>query len=126
MPKGLPFFIIVWIIGMILGSTYDYNNTTATWGGSGTGSYSENPQETMTNLTNANQAQQQLPLTGPISYIVPLINFFGSWFKIITLQFSFLQGYQLFQWLFGAIGVMGLVSTFTLIYGVVRGNITFG
>lgn len=126
MPKGLPFFIIVWIIGMILGSTYDGNSTSATWGGLGTGSYSENPQDTMKNLTNANQASQQLAPTGPISYIAPLVSFFQSWFKVIMLQFDFVKPYPMFQWIFSAIGAMGLVATFTLIYGIIRGNITFG
>jgi hypothetical protein len=127
MPKGLPFFIIVWLIGIVLGSTYDgASSTNGAWGGTGSGYYSENPRDTMTNLTNANQATQQVTQTGPISYLVPLANFFSSWFRVITLQFSFLQPYPWIQWLFSAIGAMGLISTFTLIYGLIRGNITFG
>jgi hypothetical protein len=126
MPKGLPFFIIVWIIGIILGSTYDGNNTSATWAGTGSGSYSENPQTTMNNLMDASQATQKLPLIGALSFVVPAANFFMSLFKIVTWQFSFLSPYPFIALLFFGFGVMGLASLILLIFNLVRGNIAWG
>jgi len=126
MPKGLPFFIIVWIIGIILGSTYDYNNSPTTWAGSGTGGYAENPQTTMNNLGQANQATQQLPLVGPVSFIVAGANFFMSLFKILTWQFSFVQNFAIVSWILTAFGVMGLASLVILLFSLIRGNVSWG
>lgn len=126
MPKGLPFFIIVWIIGIFLGSTYDGYNTPTTWAGSGSGGYSENPQDTMGNLQNANQVAQKVPTIGDLSFIGVAIKWFASIFNVLTWRFTFVRPYPFFQWLLTAFGVMGLASFIWLLYNLVRGVISWG
>ncbi len=127
MPKGLPFFLIVWFIGMILGWTYDGFNTPATWGGTGSGGLvGTTPQDLMGGLMNGNVASQKLPLIGDVSFVVASAGFFLSLFKIIFWQFSFIQGFPIVAWIFAFFGVMCFWAMCSYLLSMIRGNVTWG
>ncbi len=117
--KWVALFIFVWVIGTWLGWTYD---GAASWGGGTT----ENASTTMTNIMSANVASQRLASVGIVSFLVSAGQFLFSLYMILTWQFSFVKPYPMVQWIFFAFGAMGLVSLFMMLYGMVRGNISWG
>lgn len=97
------------------------------WAGSGTGGYAESPVTTLQYLLNASNAVQRLPLLGNIPLPVPNGQYFTTAFKVLTWQFSFLEGADMFYWIFMApFCIMGVLSMLLLVYGILTGNVTVG
>jgi hypothetical protein len=121
----LALFIFVWLIGAFLGSTFDYHHTTATWAGTGTGGYTDTPITTLQYLMNISNAVQRFPVLGGIPLPVPNTEYFSTMYKVVTWQWSFLEGYSMFYWLFCApFAMMGVLSLILLVYGIITGNLT--
>ncbi len=96
------------------------------WAGSGGGGgYSQAPLTTLEYLTNVNNAMQRLELLGGIPFPVPNTEYFNTIFKVITWQWSFMDGYGMFYWIVCAPFIMmGVLSMILLVYGVLTGNLT--
>ena len=121
----LAMFLFVWLVGAFLGSTYDYHNTDETWAGTGTGGYEQSPITTLDYLMNISNVVQQNKIIGGISIPMPNGKYFDTAFKVATWRWSFLDGYEMFYWIFCApFAIMGIMSIFLLSYGVLTGNIS--
>ncbi|KKN79352.1 hypothetical protein LCGC14_0341340 [marine sediment metagenome] len=110
------------------GAGHNYTmQPTPGWAGSGTGGYSQSPVTTLEYLLNVSNAVQRLPLLGNVPLPVPNGEYFKTAFKVLTWQWSFLDGYDMFYWIFLApFCIMGVLSMILLVYGVITGNVTFG
>ena len=131
-PGWLALALFVWAIGIFLGSTYDNQNTSATWAGSGTGSGQVAPSETLQNMGQGTEATQQNAIAGVIK-IVFNGNFWESVYRIVFWHFSFMYDTSgnfvggMFYWIFMFPFVaMGLLSILILGWSILRGNISFG
>lgn len=123
----LALFVFVWIVGALLGSTFEYQHTEATWAGTGTGGYSQSPITTLEYLTNISNAVMSLPVLGGIPLPIPNPEYFSAIYKVLTWDFAFLHGYELFKWIFiYPFVIMGVLSLILLVYGVITGNLTIG
>lgn len=101
--------------------------TSPGWAGSGGGGYAQSPITTLEYLTDISNAFQRLPLLGNIPIPIPSGEYFNSIFKVITWQWSFMDGYAMFYWIFCAPFVMmGILSMILLVYGLITGNINMG
>lgn len=97
------------------------------WAGSGGGGYQESPVTTLEYLINISNAVQRLPLLGNIPLPIPNGEYFKAAFKVITWQWSFLDGYEMIYWIFCApFVIMGVLSMILLVYGIITGNLTLG
>lgn len=97
------------------------------WAGTGSGGYNESPITTLEYLTNISNAFQKLPILGNIPVPVPNPEYFKSAYKVVTWQWSFMDGYPMFYWIFLAPFVcMGVLSMLLLVYGIISGNLTLG
>ncbi len=129
-------FMFVWIIGIILGSTYDGYGSggpgVADWAlgstAAGTGGYATSPVNVLTYLIKAVSAGQILELLGAIKFVVMNPDFWFGMFKMITWQFSFWMGdYVIFYVIFGLPFVLlGVGSAFLFVMNAIRGNVTWG
>jgi len=121
----LAMFIFVWLIGAFLGSTYDYHHTDEYWAGTGTGGYEQSPITTLSYLMNVKNAFQNNEILGVIPMPMPNGEYFNTAYKVATWQWSFLDGYEMFYWVFCApFAIMGLMSLVLLAYGFLTGNIS--
>jgi hypothetical protein len=97
------------------------------WAGTGSGGYSESPVTTLEYLTNLSNAFQRLPLLGNIPLPIPNGEYFKAAYKVVTWQWSFMDGYEMIYWIFFApFVVMGVLSMILLVYGIISGNLTLG
>jgi len=126
----LAFFLMVWIIGAFLGSTFEYH-TSATWAGNstGTGGYDQSPVTTLEFLMNINNATQRTEVLGVIPMITPNEEYFASIFRVISWQFSFLYdtngnlAYGLVYYIvFLPFVLAGIIALVLLVYGILTGN----
>lgn len=134
-PKLIAIVAVIWIFGVILGGTFNYSNTEASWTGNsndansvlhnGAGQISD-----VQYLLNYKNAVQTIDVLGVIPLPVPNANYFKVMFSILFLRFSFLvtNPYGEFFWYFfllpiALIGVVGAIMTFL---ALVRGNISWG
>ena len=100
--------------------------TSPGWAGTGTGGYTQAPVTTMEYLTNVKNAFQTLSVLGNIPIPVPNSEYFGTMFKVLTWQWSFMQGYEIFYWIFlSPFVIAGIFSLILLGYSVLVGNLTF-
>lgn len=96
------------------------------WAGTGSGGYAQSPITTMEYLTRVSNAGQRIELLGAVPFIVPNVEYFSTAFKVLTWQWSFMEGYGMFYWIFcGPFIVMGVLSMILLVYGVLTGNLSF-
>ena len=94
------------------------------WAGTGSGGYDQSPTSTLKFLTNISNAFQKLPVLGNVPLPVPNPEYFKSAFKVVTWQWSFLDGYAMFYWIFCVpFVVMGVLSMILLVYGIISGNL---
>lgn len=97
--------------------------TSLAWEGSSEGG------TTLDYLLNYKNAVQQLPVFGGLPIPVPNSEYFATWFRVITLQFYFMQGtgYTMVYWIvlfpFAMLAVLSLIMLFM---ALIRGNITWG
>lgn len=97
------------------------------WAGSGTAGYGQSPVTTLEYLMNISNAVQRLPLMGNIPLPIPNNEYFKSAYKVVTWQWSFLDGYEMFYWVFCApFVIMGVLSMILLVYGIITGNLAIG
>jgi hypothetical protein len=97
------------------------------WAGTGSGGYDQNPITTLNYLINLSNAFQKLPVLGNIPLPVPNPEYFKSAFKVVTWQWSFLNDYAMFYWIFCVpFVVMGVLSMILLVYGIISGNLDIG
>jgi hypothetical protein len=95
------------------------------WAGTGTGGYEQSPTTTMEYLTNVSNAFQRIDVFGNVPFPLPNSEYFMTFFKVITWQWSFMTGYEMFYWIVCApFVVMGVLSMILLAYGLIRGNLT--
>lgn len=115
-------------------ATGGYNTTNAAytmqaspgWAGTGSGGYARSPTSKLEYLTNVSNAMQRIELLGAIPFIVPNGQYFNSAFEVVTWQWSFMEGYGMFYWIFLApFVVMGVLSMILLVYGILTGNVDF-
>jgi hypothetical protein len=96
------------------------------WAGSGTGGYATSPTSKLEDLLNVSNAVQRIELLGAIPFPVPNGNYFNTAYEVVTWQWSFLDGYGMFYWIFLApFVVMGVLSMILLVYGILTGNLSF-
>ena len=101
----LALFIFVWVIGVFLGSTFEQEDTSATWAGSGNSSYETASINNLQTVMSSFQAVQRNPIAGTLSMVVNG-DFWSAVFKMITWQWSFLMNedgsmaYGMFYWIF--------------------------
>jgi len=118
-------FVFVWLIGAFLGSTFDYNHTEDTWAGTGTGGYSEKPIDKLTFLMDVSNAVQMNQILGAIPIPMPNGKYFETAFDVLSWRWSFLDGYEMFYWIFCfPFVLMGVLSIILLAYGVLTGNVS--
>lgn len=95
------------------------------WAGTGTGGYATSPVTKLEYLLKLSNAWQRIELLGAIPFPVPNIDYFNTAFEVVTWQWSFMEGYMMFYWIFCApFIVMGVLSMFLLVYGILTGNIS--
>ena len=132
-PKLVAIVAVIWIFGVILGSTFNYSNTQASWSGSSTtASVLTGGSGQITDihyLLDIKNAVQTIDVLGAIPLPVPNANYFKVVFSTLTLRFSFLVSnpYGEMFWYFclfplSLIGIVGMVLTFM---ALVRGNISW-
>ncbi len=97
------------------------------WSGAGGGGYEQAPVTSLQYLLSVSNAVQRLPLLGNVPLPVPNGEYFKTAFKVLTWQWSFMDGYEMFYWIFLApFCIMGVLSMILLVYGIITGNVTFG
>ena len=95
------------------------------WAGTGTGGYASSPTTKLEYLMNVSNAMQRIELLGAIPFPVPNGQYFDTVFEVITWQWSFMDGYGMFYWIFCApFIIMGVLSMILLVYGVLTGNLS--
>jgi hypothetical protein len=95
------------------------------WAGSGTAGYAQSPITTLDYLMDVTNAFQRLPLMGNIPLPIPNSEYFKSAYRVVTWQWSFMEGYEMMYWiLFAPFVIMGVLSMVLLTYGIVTGNLT--
>jgi hypothetical protein len=95
------------------------------WAGTGSGGYAQSPITTLEYLTNVSNAFQRMPWLGNIPMPVPSPEYFQTAFKVVTWQWSFMDGYAMMYWiLFAPFVVMGVLSMILLVYGLITGNLS--
>jgi hypothetical protein len=93
--------------------------------GSGTGGYAQSPVTTLEYLMNISNAVQRFPVFGNVPLPIPNGEYFKAAYKVVTWQWSFLEGYEMFYWIFCAPFVlMGVLSLILLVYSVLTGNVS--
>jgi len=109
------------------GAGLDYEmRPTPGWAGTGGGGYAVAPTTKMQYLTNISNAFQRLPLLGNIPLPVPNPKYFTTMFEVVTWQWSFMEGYDMFYWIVCAPFIMmGILSMVLLVYGLITGNISW-
>jgi hypothetical protein len=132
--KLLAIVAVIWVIGVLLGSTFSYSNTSDSWAGTSTGqSYTTNGYGQYSDLgylLKFSNAFQKFSAFGTdIPLPVPNPNYFKVMFGVLTLRFSFLVSnpvgemfWAIFLMPFSLMGVVGIVMTFL---SIIRGNITW-
>jgi len=96
------------------------------WAGTGSGGYNQYPVTTLTYLSNINNAFQKLASLGDVPVPVPNPDYFKSMFKVLTWQWSFMDGYEIFYWIFlSPFVIAGIFSMIILGYGLLVGNLNF-
>jgi len=96
------------------------------WAGTGGGGYAVSPTTKLQYLTNISNAFQRLSLLGNIPLPVPNPKYFTTLFEVVTWQWSFFDGYDMFYWIFCAPFIMmGILSMILLVYGLITGNISW-
>lgn len=97
------------------------------WAGTGSGGYAQSPISRLQYLMNVSNAVQRISLLGAIPFPVPNGEYFSTAFKVVTWQWSFMEGYAMFYWIFCApFAIMGVLCMLALIYGLISGNVTWG
>lgn len=108
------------------GNNLDYTIGVAQgWAGTGDSGYSENISAKLENFTELSMSYQRNPYIGTVTLPVSGGNFFSTAFEAVTWQWSFLEGYEMFYYIFCLpFVVMGVLSMILLVYGVLTGNLT--
>jgi hypothetical protein len=132
--KLLAIITLIWIMGLLLGSTFSYNNTTITWTGSSTdqtiiqgksGQLSD-----VQFLTNFNNAISKTEVLGFIPLPTPNGNYFKVFFSVFTLRFSFLVSNpygEMFWYIFLLpFSIMGVWGCIYVLLSIIRGNFSWG
>ena len=97
------------------------------WAGTGTAGYDQSPVTTMEYLTQISNAFQRVSILGNIPLPIPNSEYFKALGKVVTWQWSFMDGYEMFYWIFCAPFVaMGIFSMLMLTYGLLTGNLDWG
>lgn len=131
-PGWIFLVVFVYVIGIILGSTYNNDNTDATWTGTGAGSYTTTSQTSLGQLAQMQKATQQNPIVSTIT-LVTNPAFWTNVYRLSTWQFSFMYDTSgnfvggFFYWIvcFPFVAMFMLCMLIMLI-SILRGNITFG
>jgi hypothetical protein len=96
------------------------------WAGTGTGGYGTSPTTKLEYLIKASNAVQRIELLGVIPFPVPNGEYFSTAYEVVTWQWSFLEDYDMFYWIFcGPFIIMGVLSMILLVYGILTGNLSF-
>ena len=97
------------------------------WAGTGGGGYATSPTTKLDYLTNISNAFQRTPVLGNIPLPIPNPKYFTTLFEVVTWQWSFMEGYDMFYWIMLAPFIlMGILSMILLVYGLITGNISWG
>ena len=128
--KWLALIVFVYVIGMYLGSTFEYHSTVETWAGSGSVGLSQAPTTTLEYVTNLrNIVQRQEQLGGAITFPAPNPEYFDAVFKMVTWRFDFVWYDDLgrmFYWhVLAPFVVASVASLIMLIYGVIFGTLSW-
>ncbi len=127
--KILILTVFVYIVAIFLGSTYEGGTVTGSWAGTGNAGYvaGQTPVETLNYLMNMSNAIQHTPIIGNIPLPIPNGQYFAAWFNLLTLQFTFMKGYEMFYYiLILPFAIWAVVSLALLTIAAIRGNITWG
>lgn len=137
----LAFFLFVWLIGAFLGSTFEYHVDTATgsaqqiaaagaqagnWAGDGSGGYGQSPTTTLEYILDVTNSFQRLPFFNITIPIPSNQQYWDAVYKVVAWRWSFMDGYDMFYWIFLAPFVaMGVLSLILIAYGIVTGNLSW-
>jgi len=131
----MAFIIFVWIIGVLLGSTYDgygMAGSAYAWAGNATaehaGGYAESPATIIDYVSNFTNSYQRINLVGNIGMTLPVNQeYWGAVFTMATWRFSFIEDYPMVYWIvFLPFTIVAMMSIFVLIYQVLTGNLSWG
>ena len=124
--KWLGLAAFVWVVGMFLGSTFEYHTEAAgTWGGSGTGGYvNETPVSTLNYLSNFNNVIRDTTIFGVITLPVPNTEWFKTLGRVMVWNFQFLTGgAMMFYWIFILpITIMLIGTILWSLVAIIQGN----
>lgn len=131
-PGWIFLVVFIYAIGIFLGSTYDNQNTTATWSGSGTGATTTAPKDNLGGLAQMDAATQQNSIVSTITLLTNPTFWFNV-YRMATWQFSFLYDASgnmtsaMFYWIFlFPFVAMFMLCMLIMLISILRGNITFG
>jgi hypothetical protein len=95
------------------------------WAGEGTGGYASSPVNKLEYLLDISNAFQRLSFAGNLPLPVPNPKYFTAAFDVLTWKWSFLEGNNMFYWIFCApFVIMGVLCMILLVYGFFTGNIS--
>ena len=108
------------------GAALDYTmRPTPGWAGTGGGGYTSSPLSVLQDMMYANQAEQKNALIGAFTMIINP-KFWGAVYKMVTWQWSFMDGYTMFYWIFlFPFVAMGFLTMLLLVYGIITGNLSW-
>jgi len=126
--------ILVWIIGVFLGSTFDGYGSPGSayaWAGNSTaanaGGYAVSPITTLDYLTNFDNAFKHTAFVGDITMPVPNGKYWNAWIDVMTWKFSFMGNFAIAYWIVFAPFYMPILVGFAMIvFRIIRGNVVFG
>ena len=118
-PKWIGILAFIWLIGVILGATYEKMDSDA-WNAR----VDETKMEYLLNYQNVTYEQN---VFGTITFPLPNPDYFSTVLNIASFNFEFLQGegYQFIRWLLQIIGLMGVLAFIWSAVDLLQGFIPF-
>lgn len=118
-PKWVGFLAFIWLVGVILGATYDKMDS-AEWDAR----VSETKMEYLLNYKNVTYEQG---VFGTVTFPLPNPTYFETVLNIATFNFEFLQGegYQFIRWFLQIFALMGVLAFIWSAVDLLQGFIPF-
>lgn len=110
-PGLLSFLILVWIVGVFLGATYEKHEG-PDWPGT-------KEESTLDYLMSFKNVTYQQTIIGSIEIPVPNPQYMKTLGRVMFLQFEFMEGdWQLAQWII--LAPLAIAALFTLLYALMQ------
>lgn len=125
-PGWMAIVVFVWIVGVLLGATYDgYTGADFPTAGGSAGYTQSAPATKIEYLTDLSNAVQRNQLLGAIPIPLPNIEYFKTAYQVATWKFTFFDDYQMVYWIvILPFVIVSVFFFFALVYGVLTGNLS--